>query len=375
MGLLRELLAVLLAGVAMPVGIQSVGQGPAKAVIGLVPDPQNYCSTQDPDLYNSALAMAHLDAQVNDIIALHPDFVIVLGDLTDSTGGTNESLNTDDTSHFGTVVDTEWQCFRTRVYDRLIAAGVRVFLIFGNHDSCVDAERWFPKTEWLAYPYARNAESGIMGCSADLDELTEQRTAIMPTPIGDICVVGADYAARSNFTTEVMAYVNANVGCGSDLPTIVARHSAADSNYSSGVANSSWMTTAGNEEIFATAEAHFVTSVPMTTTLDPGPLTATLLGFEFLRIGINMQEVSPQPPDFNCNNPAWTTEGYCMHTGVSWWATLEIIPSQNRMNFQPRAPFYKGRHDSHYSPLYTVGNKSMQFATPWCTRFPGGPAC
>ncbi|MCK9988913.1 MAG: hypothetical protein AzoDbin1_05385, partial [Azoarcus sp.] len=64
--------------------------------------------------------------------------------------------------------------------------GIPVFLVTGNHDSCVDFERHFPKSEWLALPYARNVESGFNDCGAGNAENTEQRSAIMQTAIGPI---------------------------------------------------------------------------------------------------------------------------------------------------------------------------------------------
>lgn len=357
---------LILAGVLAPATVERPGNGPMQAVIGLIPDPQNYCSVQDPHLYNAKLAMEMLDAQVADVIALRPDFVLVLGDLTDSSGGSNENLNSDDTSSAGLARDSEWTCFRSHVWTPLRAAGIPVHLITGNHDSCVDFERHFPKAEWNALPYAYSVESGINDCSAGGVENTEQRSAIFETPIGDICVVGADYG-RATFATDIDAYVDANIGCGAGLPTIVARHSGAQ--------DAGWMGAAANSEVFMTAEAHFVGSLPFDTMLDFGPF-ASGGGFQYLRAALNMQEVHLGGNGVLTCPGAGVPEpnGFCMHTGLSWWATVTIQPAIDKATILARAPWFGGSSSSSLPALYTVdGNKSVTF--DWCTRFPGGPAC
>jgi len=193
------------------------GSEPGTTVrIALTGDLQNYVTTGDlcePGGCNDAAYTAQrqvlLKAMVDDIINWRPDFVIVTGDLTDWSGGPDQALYAgpfDDPNHGGGDPggpEKEWSNIRTLFYDRLIAAGIPVFLITGNHDSGLDFERYFPASEWLGYPWGRqvglrqftiNGVTGPGWVSKEVPD-TQNRVGLFTTAIGPICVVGTAYNA------------------------------------------------------------------------------------------------------------------------------------------------------------------------------------
>jgi hypothetical protein len=340
--------------------------------IALIPDPQNYCSTDRLDakgfqIHDEKIALEQLDAQIDDVIAQRPDFALVLGDLTDTTGGPDQNRaggNRDDASSAGLPRDAEWSCYVEHVPKRLEAAKIPYLEVTGNHDSCVDYERWRPRAEFLKRPWAYAAEALAGGCGKDLPN-TEQRAALFPTPATPICVIGVDY--NSNTGTAEREFVAANLGCGGDHPTIILRHSNA--------AQGRWMDDAANDAIFMTVEGHFVGRLPFTTMSDPGPRTARG-GFQYVYAMINMQEVSEGGRGTPCAKAAQAPRGSCMHTGLSWWALATIAPATSAIAIEPRAPWLGGRSTSHLPALYPVpGPRAVTLSPSWCERFPRTKGC
>ena len=93
------LVAQLLAAGAAPAGT---------ARIAIVPDVQNYDTTIDAG--DDAMRVRLLDLMVGDILDWKPDFVIQVGDLTDSTGGPDQMMNgwlDDDPNSKGAPNDAE----------------------------------------------------------------------------------------------------------------------------------------------------------------------------------------------------------------------------------------------------------------------------
>src|SRR5258706_3467749 len=115
------------------------GSGNARLRIAITGDPQNYFTREDS--HDAALFQHLLDLEIDDIIAYHPDFAIIAGDLTDSTGGSDSNGTfriSDDPNDQVDILDAEWSDFRTYIYNRRPAAGIPVFLCIVNHESCVD---------------------------------------------------------------------------------------------------------------------------------------------------------------------------------------------------------------------------------------------
>jgi hypothetical protein len=341
--------------------------------IALIPDPQNYCTTARIDankfqVYDEKLAMEQLDAQIRDVIAQRPAFALVLGDLTDTTGGPDQNRaagNQDDPNSAAFPNDAEWKCYVEHVPKPLEAAGIPYLEITGNHDSCVDYERWRPRAAFLEKPWAHAAESIPGACGKDFAN-TEQRAALFPTPLTPICVVGVDYRSASGRGER--DFILANAGCGGGHPTIVLRHSQA--------AAPQWMSNRALKDVFMTAEGHFVTRLPFMTMLDPGPLRSPA-GYSYVRAGINMQEISMNGNGKGCRDASRVAKGSCMHTGLSWWGLVTVTPARSQVVIKARAPWLGGRTDSHLPALYTVpfSGKKLTLEPAWCERFPKTQGC
>lgn len=187
----------------------------AKLRVGIVPDTQNYVSNYAADVPQIDLVAAaiQLAAMADYLCETRPDFVVQVGDLTDSTGGPTgaDTDDPDSRTAWGGVNEAEWR--RVRVFfDRLDACGVPWFVVTGNHDSSLDFARWFPREDFMGRPWAH-----AMGTDG------EQRAAIFATGLGPICVLGLDFMQ----TAEDRAWAEAQVGCEADLPTLVVRHASA----------------------------------------------------------------------------------------------------------------------------------------------------
>src|SRR5262245_22428207 len=228
----------------------ALAQGNPRLRIATTGDPQNYFTTEDQGNDPNVFKML-VDMQIADIVAYHPDLVIIAGDLTDSTGGLDAGCPAsiwrigDDPNSQGAVnslglfPDDEWSNFRQYEYDVLRRAGIPVFLVVGNHDSAVDFERHFPASEWLTYSSispevdvrleragGQTFSSGPQ-CTAPLSWTgattstdSSIRKALISTSIGTICVLGMP---SSSVDIDV-PWVQARIGCGADRPTIIVDH-------------------------------------------------------------------------------------------------------------------------------------------------------
>ena len=328
----------------------SASTRPAGTVrIAVVPDVQNYVTTIDPG--DDAMRVKLLDAMVDDILAWKPDFAIQVGDLTDSTGGADQmSVGTldDDPNSQGTPADAEWKRIRTRMFDRFDAAGIPHLEVTGNHDSGVDYGRYFPADEFKKRPWFHALLSRRPAWKDPIPDTT-QRAALMPTPIGTICVIGQPFMGQRNGGID-LDWLVSQIGCGAHRPTILVQHGGLTSPVVMALARAPAET---QSLVIATVEGHFVcTSCVMMSQArwrNPGLENA-------LQIRANWQETSFGAP------------GGTNHTGLSWWAQWTIDPKAGKSVLIAHNP-YLGVSNARLDAGYTNANGPFTLPFSACGMF------
>ena len=334
-------LAALLASLAL------ARPGALVARIALVPDTQNYVTTIDAG--DDAVRAKLLDAMVNDIVAYHPDFVLQVGDLTDSTGGPDQNgaaRLADDPNHYGQPQDAEWARIRQRMFDRLDAEGIPHFEVVGNHDSCVDFERWFPARDFLARPWGKDVDLRPKACGAGAVDTTH-RQALFETPIGTICVVGAPF----NQTDADWPWIVSHLGCGAGRPTILVQHAGTYGPIAAAAQ-------AEKDALVMVSNGHYT----CTGCVMSRQSVVSNAGLSLITTFTDWQETSFGAP------------GGANHTGLSWWSSLEIDPKANTSTILAHNPYLGGIHDSPTPSAYRNANDSVPLPYDWCAKF-GGAAC
>ncbi|HTO53053.1 MAG TPA: metallophosphoesterase [Myxococcota bacterium] len=308
---------LLVLTVALVLADTAAAAGTAR--IAIIPDTQNYDTTIDPG--DDAMRVKLLDAMVDDIVAWKPDFALQLGDLTDSTGGLDQGAQgwlDDDPNSKSQPNDAEWKRIRTKLFDRLDAAGIPHLEVVGNHDSGVDFVRWFPAAEFEKRPwfYAMLTRKPAW---KDPVQDTTQRAALMPTPIGTICVIGQPFTGQHGlFDTDWM--VN-QIGCGAGRPTILVQHGGLTAEPLAALRG------APDEKralVIATVEGHFVCTncVLMGQNAWPAALLPSAV-----KVRANWQETSFGGP------------GGTNHSGLSWWAKWTLDPKAGTSNLMAHNPY------------------------------------
>jgi hypothetical protein len=337
-----------------------------------IPDLQNYCASWDPSAdsvppqADRAEGIRQLRLMAEDIIAERPEFCIQVGDITDTTGGSDSdgtAGHLDDLDNY--VVnraryDGEWQCVYDNLFKLLYAANIRVLEDNGNHDSCIDHERTLPAATFATRSYyhshqARAARCGSGGTHTD----TMQRAALFTTSIGNICAVAGRFNGAENDATDI-AWVNAAVGCGGTTPTILSNHNGlgfTDATYGG----------AANSEVFAALSGHFT---PLGL---GGSLQTASGGHQLASIGLNWQESSR-----NCQNyPTPSDQGAAMHTGVGFWVKFRLVPRTSTLHMHARSPVFGGANKVRLGCNYNeiTQNGALTFSPTLCSRFPTLKGC
>lgn len=318
-----------------------------------------------------AFALTLLDKIVDDVIAWRPDFALLNGDLTDSTGGVDqnglERPQDDPDSLTCTTLpmptpcaksdeELEWQRARTRAYDRLIAAGIPVIVTGGNHDSLRDFERWFPPAEFLGYSWASSVHTiAAVGspdptsCNSDYAR-TSQRVSLISTRVGPVCAIGEE------FTCADTAWLKTVTGCGGPgigYPTFLFNH---------GQSHAGLLTTATLGQlkpIVATGRGHFVDPNPGAIMLSQGNVTFSGgTGRQYKEIAFNTQELTDGAGGTGTN-----------HTGGGWWAKITVSPHANTITVQAQNPYLQTQDSD--STRYSFQNTTQSLPNNWCTDFAG----
>lgn len=364
-----------------PVVVHGVATNRPKMLrVAITGDPQNYFTTIDGG--DAAIKTHLVTLQIDDIIAWHPDFVIVAGDLTDAGGGGDAYCNgnwriADDPNGpavfvgpLGTTVSTddEWVGFRTYEYDRLLAAGIPVFLTIGNHDSCTDFERWFPAAEWNAYSYSGEVDSRASTCGGisynppppgscaganvgtPLYTDTTIRKALFNSPLGTVCLLGMPDAVSDVDNTWLLA----RIGCGTGRPTILVSHAA----FTPSVTGATSLFTAASAgqraDVLGIVAGHVIVGVG--DSIDTQ--TDTVIGgTHVLKVFGNSQEVTAG------------SIGGTNHSGLAWWYSWEIDPAANTSHLQAHNPYLGGKSDPPPGDYYLTTNTTVTLPMNFCTEF------
>jgi hypothetical protein len=320
------------------------------ARVAIVPDTQNYVTTIDAG--DPAVRLALIRAMVDDIIAWRPDFVIQVGDLTDSTGGADQNGNgfLDDDFDTGSYPNhQEWVTIRTEMFDRFEAAGIPYLGSTGNHDSAVDFEIHFPASAFAAKPYF-HAVNTRPGPWADPEPNTTERAALFPTPIGPLCVIALPF--RGPAAGIDTAWVLAQIGCGGGHPTIVEQHGGLSQPVRHAIDGAPL---AVSQLVIATVYGHVTpTPGPNATMLFQNQATATRIN-----VFANWQELTFGGP------------GGTNHTGYSWWAKWELDPADSSTILASN-PYLGGASESDMPGLYRNLNGFLTWAIVWCAVFDCG---
>jgi hypothetical protein len=333
---------------ALAAGLLAGTASAGTARIAVIPDVQNYVTTIDPG--DDAMRVKLLDVMVDDIVAWKPDFAVQVGDLTDSTGGADQMSYgwlDDDPNSQGTTADAEWKRIRTKLFDRLDAAGIPHLEVVGNHDSGVDYARYFPAEEFRARPWFYALLSRKPAWKDPIADTT-QRAALMPTPIGTICVIGQPFMGQRG-AIDSDWLVNA-IGCGAHRPTILVQHGGLTSQVLAALGGAPAETRA---LVIASVEGHFVCTgcVMMSQVRYPhGPLENAL------QVRANWQETSLGPP------------GGTNHTGLSWWAQWTLDPKAGKSVLTAHNP-YLGSSNARLDAGYTNQNGPTPLPFSGCELF------
>jgi hypothetical protein len=343
-------------------------------------DLQNYLTRVDLG-GDPAVGRALLDLMVADIIAYRPDLVIMPGDLTDGPSGGDENCATwsvvDDENHAGTLYDLEWKEIRKYAYDRFIAAGIPVFTVLGNHDSCVDYERTFPGAEWAGYTQysaeydaipSRCGGAAIVSCGTPntysgsaTGSDTSHRKALYPSAVGTFCVIGIPESYGSGPDLD-QAWIRARIGCGAGRPTILVSHNGGDLAILSGGLNATQ-----KGDVIANIRGHFIPTVGCEVDANCPVLfqvngTAGATGVLDSDISFNTQELTGGPA------------GFTNHTGFAWWMSWGVDPVANTSTVTGHNPWLGGATTPPAGGGYAVNNSTLTLPYNWCTEF-GGPQC
>lgn len=346
------------AGGSSPPGVTFKGRTyDAELWAAVVPDPQNYCSASidiaNPTAADLAEGARQLNIMVDDIVAMRPDFVLITGDLGDQSNGTGYDPN--DIDNFTTRPDryAESVCQRTNMTDRFDEAGIPWLTVFGNHDSYRDAERVWPRAEFMLKSYAYAAQNEVDRWHAGFAD-TEQRAALFQTPIGPICAVGLDYQMDPTGGVLDNDWATTNYGCGANHPTISVRH------YGPAVENDD----IAYNELFLHVYGH-ATAVSVYQTVT---LTANGGAFEMYDLFTNSQESS-----LDCG-AGTSHDGRSVHTGTGWWTVVRVVPEVNTITVQARDSMRGGQSGpSRCGWLYE--NTIISYSPSLCTRFPSMKGC
>lgn len=366
---------------------------PNTARIAILGDPHSGATCRPGGVVSQeGRALARM--QTADVIAYRPDFVIVDGDLSSCTGGSDQAcvisqyLIRDDVDSSTcsqvplpagcatATQDTEWTAFKEDVYDPLIAAGIPVFLTIGNHDSCVDFERWFPAAEWMTLPYARAVDSRANACGGatfsgtciggtpgtPLYTDTTHRSALFETPIGTICVVG------HNDTEVDGPWALGQIGCGSGRPTLMVSHGGIDSSLAYILVDA---TTAQKRDVIAAVSGHYT----CTGNSDPAQETcfvsiqALCSSGNCVTHSVNhVMSVFVNSQLVYFGNPA--TCPTCQ-TGGSLWSSWEIDPVANTATLQSHNPYLANTSDSPDPGAWKARNTTTALGLDFCTEYGG----
>ena len=321
------------------------------ARIAVIPDVQNYVTTIDGG--DMAIRAKLLDEMTSDIIAWKPDFAVQVGDLTDSTGGMDQNgmgYLDDDPNSKGLPQDEEWKRIRTQLFDRLDAAKIPHLEVAGNHDSGVDYARWFPADEFKARPWFYAMLSRKPAWKDPIADTT-QRAALMPTPIGTICVIGQPFQGASRGTIDT-DWLVAQIGCGARRPTVLVQHGGLTQPVTAALAKAPQET---KSLVIATVEGHFVCTgcVMMSQFATRG------MGLDAIQIRANWQETSLGPP------------GGTNHTGLSWWAQWTLDPKAGKSILVAHNP-HLGTSNAKLDAGYTNQNGPIPLPFKGCERFDCG---
>jgi len=356
---MRAILVALGLALALLPAHAAPAADPPALLIAAVPDLQNYCSSEVLKIQKRSVGIDQLRKLTRDVIAMKPDFVLQVGDITDTTGGPDQngvSADADDPDTFVTTPERYAQeviCVKENFFDALDAAGIPWLAVSGNHDSYRDFERALPAAAFLAKPYAFAVQSRVDVWHKGFTD-TEQRAALFQTPIGPICAVGGDYTMDS---TD-QAWVEKQIGCGASHPTIALRHYGA-------CLDAMGLAKPENAEIFLCLDGHVVPKIP--GVMQDVNLRKTRGGFEALDVFTNSQKVS-----LACGGG--NTDGTSMHTGVGWWTLIRVIPGESALTVTARSPLFPGK-DGDPSCGNTYVNGTWKLDPSFCSRFPGGPGC
>jgi hypothetical protein len=320
----------------------------ATARIAVVPDVQNYDTTIDPG--DDTMRLRLLNAMVADILNWKPDFVVQVGDLTDSTGGADQMAQgwlDDDPNSSGASNDAEWKRIRTKMFERFDEAGIPHLEVVGNHDSGVDYARYFPAAEFQARPYFYALLTRKPAWADPIPDTT-QRAALMPTPIGTICVIGQPFQGQHG--TIDTAWLVATIGCGAGRPTILVQHGGLTSPVLNALAAAPPETRA---LVIAAVSGHFVcTGCVMMSQVPFGTFGLV----NALKLETNWQETSFGGP------------GGTNHTGLSWWSKWTLDPKASTSTLLAHNP-YLGISDAPPDAGYTNQNGTIALPFKGCTMF------
>ena len=398
-GIIRSSLALAALVVSLGLPHSTRAQG-SIARIAIIPDVQNYVTLYDfpdhPELVQ--YRDAELASMVDSIIAWRPSFVIQVGDMTDSTGGCDQNpppnwchsnsdgYMDDDPNDLNGPWDGEWSAIKTKLFDRLDAAGIPHLEVIGNHDSCVDFENHFPASVFQGRPWFYALDSRPSGCSGDIANGgqvaitdTSHRAALFSTPIGPICVIGLPFMGRNNpgpSRNIDVAWLGSNIGCGANRPTIIVQHGgfSPDVKY----ASAATISDATKQMVIAEVHGHSIDSPGLNQVV--GSLFGPDFGWNAVSIFANWQE-RPNPPDgisLTVTGPNQAVAA--IHTGGSWWARWTLEPVSNlglQSSVQAWNPYYGGIDEPPASEVgqYVNQNDTVLASASYCYFFFAGPNC
>ena len=257
-------------------------------------------------------------------LAPHPrcDVIISLGDMADINDGVdNAGLNINNIGQAG----GQQQWLHVREFWSIInASGIPYLPVRGNHDP--------------ANLYRELMETTLNFTSKSFyyaEEPTRdlQYAIKFPTPTGkQFCVIGGNSAVHTYLNADgtELAWVNANVGCGANLPTIVVQHEGVDDDGDlavSGFLDSvSVADTSGYAFMFAGGH-----NVPAYSAKSVG----TLDGFTRFRFGTDFQECNRHNAGLSSPYGVTPSDG-----SGDYYTVIRISPERDTVSGYDWSPYW-----------------------------------
>lgn len=270
------------------------------------------------------------------------DVIIGLGDNYDVLDGTGNPTYAGSSAEGQRQVDVA-----TEFWQIIKASGIPFIIARGNHD---------PELIFRGMLTALN----VSGLSYYVGGTEDQYAIKINTSLGkQLCVMTQDddflHVAGDTLSAGEIAWVTANTGCGTDLPTIVARHEAVDGGGALTAELTTLIGTASADEVFLLVGGHFTPNPPTSVKSS----TTNLGGKTVWKFFSDWQEMDRHPSSAN------TPYGVTPSDGCGgMYTVLRVDAYDKTITAWDWNPYYMTRStpaQCEITPLVSTLNQAFDF--------------